>query len=102
MEDTAENPIMCSSATPRNPYISTKPKEGKSIMYDGYAFTHRYLTNKHNAYRCKHFSRFECLAKVSITLDKSQITATDVHSLPCKYHRRFFYENNIFPVIVSV
>ena len=85
MEDTAENPIMCSSATPSNPY-TTKPKKGKSIMYDGYAFTHHYKTDKHNAYRCKHFSRFTCKAKVSITLNKSQITATDVHSIPCKYH----------------
>ena len=85
MEDTAENLIMYSSATPRNPYI-TKPKEDKSIMYDGYAFTHRYLTDKHNAYQCKHFKRFKCTAKVSITLNKDKITVTGDHNVHCKFN----------------
>ena len=73
MEDTA----------PRNPYIP-KPKGDKSIMYDGYEFTHRYLTAKHNSYRCKHFKRFQCTAKVSITLNKDKITVTSDHNIHCK------------------
>ena len=83
MEDTSENLIICSSATPRNPYLA---KRDKLIMYKGYVFTHRYLTAKHNSYRCKHFKRFNCTAKFSITLTKYQITVSGDHNVHCKFN----------------